>query len=368
MSTSNGPQPPYGPPPGQFPQPFPPPFFPPPMMFQPPVIQRERGGFARAIFTTLAVTIFGFSITLNIYLLLVQSMLSGSDSGVDRTILQTGDDQTQVAVIPLKGMIQESSARRFKSLLREVRNDNCVKAVVIELNSPGGTVTASDDIYNEILSLKQDRGIPVFLSMSELGTSGGYYVACAADQVFAQKTTWTGNIGVLMPRISLNKLAEKWGIEDQTISSTGAEFKHAGSTFKDPSPEQRAYWQGLIDDAFEIFKGVVVTGRKLDKATVDKLANGKVYSGSDALKLKLVDSLGNLDDAIAAAGAKAAIAKPHVVRLEKHQSFVERLSGGTDASEGKFASVKLGDTEIKIDSSIAENVLSPRPLYLWCGD
>ncbi|MBC7783806.1 MAG: signal peptide peptidase SppA [Burkholderiales bacterium] len=367
MTASNGPNPPpFGPPSGQYPQQYPPVFFPPPMYYPPQPSRGGGGGFARAIFTTLAVSILGFSITLNIYLLIAQGFFSGSAGSVGRTVITDGDTATMIAVVPVHGAIRDKTATHFREILKELEADASLKAIVIDMNSPGGTVTASDDIYEQILDFKRNRGIPIFVAISELGTSGGYYVSCAADQVFAQRTTWTGNIGVLIPRINLAKLGEKYGIEDQTVTSTGATFKNAGSPLKSDTPEQTAYWQGLTDEAFAVFKSVVMTGRKLDQATVDRIANGKVYTGNEALKLKLVDSIGNLEDAVGAAAARAGVSRPHVVRLERHLSFMEALSG-EEKSESALGSIRVGNTEVKLDQRLLDNIISPRPLYLWSG-
>jgi protease-4 len=332
-------------------------------MFTPVAASSRVGGFARAIFTTFAIVLFGASLSLNGYLLVLQGLLGGEQSQFEQSVLTDGDMKTQIAVVKIDGMIVEEEAERFSKLLDEVESNQNVRALVVQVNTPGGTVTASDAIHARLLRWKQERGTPVYLSMGEMATSGGYYIACAADRVYAHRTTWTGNIGVLLPRLSLAKLGDKYGIEDQTIASTGADFKDAGSMWKNDTPEETAYWQGLADEAFVLFKQVIVDGRRLDPAVVDSIANGKVYSGDQAKKLKLIDDVGTVDDAIAAAANQVNVTRPHVVRYERTTGFLEALGGQT--SQPKRVSTSVGGMDISVDQSLLESWFAHKPMYLW---
>lgn len=336
-------------------------FFPPPSLYPPP----QRGGFARAIFTGLAVSILGLSISLNLYFLVYSGLLSGEP--LRKSVIRSGNIQQTIAVVPLQGVIDDQKAAELNDLLGEVENDPTVRAIVLEVDSPGGGVTASDQIYDRLIRLRSEKKIPVVVSMGALATSGGYYIACAADQIVAQRTTWTGNIGVLLPRYNFSKLANQYGVEDTTIKSTGADFKDAGSPFKPDTPEQTAYFQKLADDAFGVFKGVVGKGRSLDADTVARIANGKVYNGTDALNLKLVDAIGYLDDAIDLAAQKANLgtAKPQAVRFEKKVGLFEAL--GRSSAQSSKLTLPVGGPGVSIDRSVIDQVLTPRPLYLWRG-
>ena len=209
-----------------------PPMFPPGMGMPPP---RRAGGVMRTIFMTIIVLFLIFSVLLN--LLLLASSVSGGTSNTQHTI-QSGDAGQKIAVIPLKGIIDPNTAAQFSRFLTTAEGDKAVKAVVIEIDSPGGTVTASDEIYNRIKTFRSKKSVPVIVSMASLATSGGYYAACGADHVVAQPTTFTGNIGVLMPRYNFSKLMEKYGVEETTIVSQGAPFKNAGSSFRPEVPEE----------------------------------------------------------------------------------------------------------------------------------
>ncbi len=368
---NNLPPPPY--PPGG--APMPPGGMPPqPMMFYPPAPAYyppppSRGGFARAIFTTLAVSILGVSVSLNLYFLIYKVATSGSAEHVAKDVIEAGDAKNTIALLPITGVITDATREQTDLLLKEIEADSTVRALVVQVDSPGGSVNASDEIYERLLRYKKEHGVPIIVSMGGLATSGGFYIACAADHVVAQRTTWTGNIGVLLPRYSLAKLAEKYGIEDTTIKSTGTPFKDAGSMFKDDTPAQTAYWQGLADEAFVVFKNVVQKGRKLDAKTVDEIANGKVYTGPEALKLKLVDSIGYLDQAISDARTRAGLtgsASSRVVKYSRAASMWDAISG--ESGQSSMVKAKVGQIEIGIDQRTINEMLSPRPLYLWRGE
>jgi len=359
------------------PPPFPPPAaaygspsgYPPPQIPQIIVPQvKQGGGFARAIFTTLAVSIFGLSLTLNIYLLFVSGIFGSHEPEIEKTTLIEGDSKNVIAVLGVEGEINSSTSTEIAEAVKEIASDSDVKAVLVRMNTPGGEVTASDEIYDQLQRLKKENHLPVVVSMSSLATSGGYYISCAADKVFAERTTWTGNIGVLLPRYDLSKLGEKYGITDATIKSTGADYKDAGSLFKSDTPAQRAYLQDLADGAFAVFKKVVADGRKLDPATVDQIANGKVYSGEDAAKLKLVDAVGYEQDAIDAAKSLAGLngVSAKVVKYERSHSFLDSLGGGSRQSS-RLGKAQLGPGGLSVDPSVVREWLAPRPMYLWSG-
>ncbi len=206
------------------------------------------------------------------------ALLSSGDGGgrTQQVTLSSGDVHETVAVVPLEGLIMEREKTRFGHLLERAEKDNNVKAVVIRIDTPGGDVTASDEIYERILKFKSKKpGVPVVVSMGGLATSGGFYAACAGDHLFAEETTLTGNIGVLMPTYNFSKLMDKYGVEDQTIVSTGAIYKDAGSPTSPQTEKDRAYLQNIADTLFARFKKVVVTGRGPNlKGSIDTIADG----------------------------------------------------------------------------------------------
>jgi protease-4 len=352
------------PPPGMPPMP---PMMMPPPMFMPPPPQRERS-FARAIFMTLATTIFGLSLAANVYLLLFSGLMSGAASARQSTIVE-GDPTERVAIIPVNGIIAADASEQFARFMKTAEADKNVKGIVIEIDSPGGTVTASDEIHHRIMEFKKARpGVPVVASMGSLAASGGYYIACAADYVFAQPSTMTGNIGVLFPRYNVSRLADKWGIEETTLASTGAPYKNAGSMFKPERPEDNAYFQDIIDKSFAQFKAVVQAGRgpKLSKS-LDQIANGQIYLAPDALALGLVDKIGYIDDAYAHAGQ--GLKKMQVVRYHNPPTLLEALGSKSNVGPiGASASAGSGGVNVQIDPQKVQEMLTPRMMYLWRGE
>ncbi len=351
---------------------YPPPFPPPP----PP---RRGGGFVRGIMVTLATTIFGLSLTLNIYLLIAYGLFSSGGGSTRSSSLVDGDPSQKVAVVPIKGAIMGSMSDRFARLMKQVDNDSTIKALVIEVDSPGGTVSDSDEVYELVRRYKaKHANTPVVVSMGGLAASGGYYVSCAADYLFAEQTTLTGNIGVLFPMYDFSRLGEKWGIEDTTIASTGTPYKTAGSMLRSLTPEQKVYLQDLADQSFARFKSVVRTGRsghaKFDVKKLDQIADGKIYTADDAVAIGLVDEKGYLADACDYAASKAGLSKPSVVKFQESRGFLEALTsdersniGSPTGSSGGGAGTTIQINGINASASDLQELMTPRLMYLWRG-
>jgi len=328
----------------------------------------RRGGAGKAVLIALLVLLLLGSGFLNIALLL--GSIAGGTTGITQETVQAGSGKDKVAVIPLHGIIEGSSSAQFNRFMTTAEADSSVKAIVLDIDSPGGTVTASDEIYNRLKLFKAKRPIPVVVSMGSLATSGGYYAACGADYVFAQPTTFTGNIGVLMPRYNFSKLMEKYGVEETTIVSTGAKFKNAGSSFRPESPEEKQYMQELADSAFTQFKDVVKAGRSSKlKGNVEDIANGKVYTAKTAKDLGLIDDVGYLEDAQAFAAKQASLSSPTVVKYEDPPTLMQKLlssrstiGGAVAAGQGQAPGVN-----VTIDQNLLHELTTPRPMYLWRG-
>src|SRR5688500_2764231 len=303
---------------------------PPPMFFPPPPPpKRSGGGFARAMLVTFATVLFGASLTLNMYLLALTGLAGGGSRSTSTAVI-TRDPSQEIAHVPIKGIIMDDDFERFDRMMKSVEADDGVKALVIEVDSPGGSVTASDEIHNRIMKFKKDKpNVPVVVSMAGLAASGGYYVACPADYIFAQPTTLTGNIGVLMPQYNVHALFDKWGIKETTVESTGTPYKNAGSMFRAEKPEDRAYIQDIADKAFAQFKDVVAKGRQSKlKKPMAEIANGKIYMAADAEALGLIDKVGYLHDAYDHAATQAKLNKRTIVKYHDPPSFMEALLSG----------------------------------------
>ncbi|MEM9177383.1 MAG: signal peptide peptidase SppA [Myxococcota bacterium] len=190
-----------------------------------------------------------------------------------------------------------SVVSRVRTVLDLARQDPEIQGVLLRIDSPGGTATASEQVYTEILRFKKERRIPVVAQLLTTAASGGYYIAMAADEVQAHPTTVVGSIGVIFTSVNVAGLMEKLGIEDQTI--TGGEFKDIGSPFRPLTGEERAQLQSIVDDLHARFREIVDRGRpQLDAEQVASLANGRIYSAPQALENGLVDRIGAMGDAI----------------------------------------------------------------------
>lgn len=240
----------------------------------------------------------------------------------ERTI--SGEGRDKILLLDVSGIItsQESSspfgAKKepgILALVREeldrARSDKNVKALVLRINSPGGGVTASDMLYHEIKKFKRDTGIKVVAHFMDMGTSGAYYTALAADRITAQPTSVTGSIGVIMLRMDATGLMQKIGLQALEISSGNR--KGMGSPFRQLAPEERAIFQGMVDDLQGRFVNIVSEERKLKLDAIRKLADGRIYTSREAQAAGLIDGIGYLDEAIEEAKKLANLERASVV-------------------------------------------------------
>jgi protease-4 len=214
----------------------------------------------------------------------------------------------KVAVIPVSGLIADSEP--VIDSLKRFGKDDSVKAVILRINSPGGGVAPSQEIYEEVRKLNARK--PVLTSMGALAASGGYYIAAATRKVYANPGTMTGSIGVIMPFMNVKDLVEKIGLKGMTVKS--GQFKDIGSPLRDMTPQEQALLQGVVDNVHLQFVNAVAEGRRLPRSEVMKIADGRIFTGEQAKALGLVDALGNLQDAVAEAGRMGKISgEPKVV-------------------------------------------------------
>lgn len=349
---------------------FPPPGYRPPPMFYPPPPPRS-GGVGRVVFLIFLLLLLAGSILLNF--LLGGSLLMGDalDHGFNQSVITSGDSSQQVAVIPIDGVITDDTRAKFDRLMNHLDQDKSVKALVLEIDSPGGEVTPSDEMYARIMKFKQDHaGVQVAASMRGMAASGAYYAACGADHLVAEQTTITGSIGVLWPRYNLTDLMDKWGVKDTTIVSTGTPYKAAGSPFQTANLQTEHYLQGLVDSAFTRFKSVVAKSRTTNlKPGIDGIANGKAYTAQEALDNGLIDQIGYLDAAVSWAAAAAHLASPNVVRYEERVTFMDRLPFVQSQLNGaKSQGVNINGVNVNVDRRALDSLAHPRMMYLWRGN
>ena len=228
----------------------------------------------------------------------------------------------KVAIVTVTGTIAGHSVDHVIRQLRQARSDDRVHAVVLRVDSPGGSLSGSDQIWREVKAL-QSKGKPVVASLAGIAASGGYYVATSSDVILAEPTTLTGSIGVLMEVPEVGGLLEKVGVRMETLA-TGS-WKDAPSLFRPLNDEERERWKGMIGKGLDRFVSVIAQGRKLDEGSVRTLADGRVFTADEAIQFRLVDRLGYLDDAVLEAQKRASLPEAKIVRYAEPRSLVETL-------------------------------------------
>ncbi|MCB9422906.1 MAG: signal peptide peptidase SppA [Ardenticatenaceae bacterium] len=238
-----------------------------------------------------------------------------------------------VAIVRVDGTITSSDSAEFTGTatsgtiiadLKAAAEDDAVKAVVLRVDSPGGTVTGSSQIYEVI----RDYEKPIVVSMAGLAASGGYQISAPADYIFARPDTFTGSIGVILTLYNAKELIDEIGVD--VILFTSGPNKSMGSTWEEITPEQQEIFEALIDESYDEFVNIVADGRGMDVETVRELADGRIYSGRQAVNNGLVDELGDLDDAIAKAAELGGISgKPRIVEYEHLPGLSQLLLGAS---------------------------------------
>lgn len=226
----------------------------------------------------------------------------------------------RVALLRVEGPIID--ARNAIDELKEYRDDHSVKAIVLRIDSPGGAVAPSQEIYAEVKKACEQKSVVV--SMGSIAASGGYYIASPATKILANPGTLTGSIGVIMELPNLEGLMSKIGIKTEVIKS--GKYKDMASTFRTMEKEEREILQGVMDNVHNQFIAAVAEGRKLPVEDVRALADGRIFTGEQAKSLRLVDELGTIEDAIAAAAALGGIeGEPDVVTKKEKLSLIDLL-------------------------------------------
>ncbi len=304
--------------------------------------------------------ITGFSVLANIVLFLlligvVALFAVGPRDTFIEEVIQPGPRMNKIAVVNLTGIIDSEQSRHVKKQIDLARRDSRVRAVILRVDSPGGTISGSDQIHNEILKYRDEEGKPVVAFMQGIAASGGYYTSVACDKIIAEPTSITGSVGVIMGYLVLQELLEqKLGIQPVIIKS--AEKKDWPNSFQSPTEEQLQYLQDkMVKPAHRRFVQIVNDGRpELNLADVERLADGSIYGAEEALQEKLIDQIGYLDQAVELALSLAGIEDAQVVQYRRPFSLSNLLFG-------------RGTGVFKIDKTALFELGSPQFLYLWTG-
>ncbi len=262
---------------------------------------------------------FVFLLALGAIFLFAASFLFGPPSG---GIIKGTFSDKRIAIIRLEGVILDSA--RIIKQLKKWGEDDSVKAIVMRINSPGGVVTPSQEIFNEVRRTTSIK--PVIASMGSLAASGGYYVAAGCDRIVASSGTLTGSIGVIMMFSNSEKLMDWIGIKTYVIKS--GKFKDAGSPHRPLTKEDKAVMQGIVDDTYEQFIEDISSSRGMDIEEVRKAADGRIYTGRQAKALNLVDDIGDLKEAIDIAAKTAGIVgEPDIAEDIETPTLLRRILG-----------------------------------------
>ncbi len=306
----------------------------------------------------------------------VVDAIPANDELIETTVMSdTGSGGgSKIAQIAVTGLIidaekpqllgrGENPMARFVEALQRAENDAGVRAVIIRINSPGGTVTASDVMYREVKRFKQRSGKPVVISMADVAASCGYYLACAGDEIVAMPTTVTGSIGVIMQTFNFTEGMKKIGIRADAITS--GPNKAVGSPFEPMSPEQRELLQNLVTEFYGGFKAIVISNRPtLSENDLEWITDGRVVTGKRAVEVGLVDRLGDLHDAFDAAKQRAGLKAARLVKYHRpieHVGSIYARSNVPAAGDGGAGQINL----LQLNVSAGAFATPTNFYYLW---
>ena len=285
---------------------------------------------------------------------------------LEERLVEPGKGDSRVALISLRGIISLSDTGRsgarvdwIKRQLQQAADDKSVKAIILAIDSPGGEVTASDILYNAVRRARDRK--PVVVSMGSMAASGGYYIACGGSYLMANETTFTGSIGVIIHLLRYNDLLGKIGVVPLTFKS--GEFKDMLSGTREMTPQEKEYVQQLVMQTYGKFVGIVSRERKIPEDQLRSgIADGRVISGKDALAAKLINGLGEIEDAYKKARELAQAPDAPVITYRQALSFSSLFhSLGNDATE--LADRKVGKVEVNLAAEILPQ-LEPGKAYL----
>ncbi len=266
-------------------------------------------------------TVLGTALALGVLFVLILAVASFFTGSKGRLVSLSVVSPNRVALVKIEGLL--TSSDDIVKELHDYTEDGSIKAIVLRIDSPGGGVVVAQEIYNAVKNARKE-GKKVVVSMGSVAASGGYYIAAAADKIVANPGTLTGSIGVLMEFANVEKLLDKIGVKGVVVKA--GQFKDVGSPFRDMTDQEKKLLQGVIDDVHSQFIDVVAHGRNIPLDDVKAIADGRIFTGRQALKLKLVDKMGDLTESIELAGTLAGIkGKPIIVEKNKKIPFLDYL-------------------------------------------
>lgn len=323
-------------------------------------------GIAAGIFIVSLMVKLAFSLAFGDFASLEESLFAmGEEEIIERTV-EPGESFDRVAIVEVNGVIQDAGTSSLFSqvgyhhkttlaMLELAKEDETVKGVILRVNSPGGGVVESAEIHKKVKELVEAEK-PVYVSMGSMAASGGYYISAPATKIYASPTTMTGSLGVIMETINYSQLAEKIGIDFETIKS--GPYKDIGSGSREMTKEERNILQSIVNNAYNDFVGVIADGRNMSKEQVKKIADGRIYDGRQAKDIGLVDELGDLEDVINALKKEIGDEDLEVIQYEPSFGFGSLL---------QMTAQKMFRTEFDLFGlhQLISTSNTPRVMYLY---
>lgn len=299
-----------------------------------------------------------------------EEIMATETSQFDETVIEQGSSSSRIVVLEVEGAIQDTGEANsflgaagynhefFMEQLEQIKEDDSIKAVMLKVNSPGGGVVESAEIYDKIIEIQEETDKPFYVSMGAIAASGGYYIAAPADKIFVNKETLTGSIGVIMQSVNYGELAERYGVDFVTIKS--GPYKDILSPTRDMTEEERALLQEMLDDSYQSFVNVIVEGREMIEEEVREVADGRIMNGRQAVEANLADDFGYEEDVIAQLRTDFDLADAEVFEYGMSQSWASLFNV-------KVQSLFGNDIESQMLAKLMTEYSSPRMMYLY-GD
>ena len=295
------------------------------------VVVHSNPSFWRSWMTRLLLAGLGFSVLCNVSMYSSYHEYFAKTEGPTERF-HSGDEHAKdkIAVLTVDGTIMPPFTERLIRQIEHAGKDDHVKGVLLVVDSPGGLVADSHEIYHRLKQLGEKQK-PIYVQMKRMAASGGYYISMGAGpegKIYAEPTTWTGSIGVIIPRYDASKLADKIGVASDPLKT--GEFKDALNPFRPMTENERKLWENILDQSFQKFIKVIDDNREpLDADAVKALATGQIYTADDAKEKKLVDEIGYEEDALKALQAKLGLEKARVVYYRTETTVLEQLMSGS---------------------------------------
>ena len=323
-----------------------------------------------------AVALLGISIVINSAFALFQNsfgtgvdeLMGATETGFSENVIEAGDFNKRIAVMNVDGVIQDTGEaaslfgaagynhQAFMEQLEQVGEDDSVKAVVLKVNSPGGGVVESAEIYDKIKEIQENTEKPIYVSMGATAASGGYYISAPADKIFVSPETLTGSLGVIMQSVNYGELAERYGVDFVTIKS--GPYKDIMSPTRDMTPEEEAILQEMLNDSYESFVDVIAEGRDMTEEQVKQVADGRIMNGRQAVEADLADDFGYDEDVIAALQKDFDLAGAEVFEYGANQGLGSLFSMKVNSLFG-------ADMESQMIAKLLTEHSAPRMMYLY---